>query len=72
MAHVDILVLDFLVNEVSVPDSYAIVVDSKELRVRFVIEGNLVSSVSANWVTTKSLASYNLCMNIRNLNNFNN
>lgn len=63
MAHVHILELDFLVDEVSGPQSDAIVVDGDELGVRVVEELNLVGGVSTNGVSTEGLSCCDLFKN---------
>ena len=65
MTHIHILVLNLFVDEVCCPDSDSVVVDGEEFRVTLVVEGYLVGSVSANWVSAESLASGNLNMKIR-------
>ena len=59
-AHIDVLELDFLVDEVCCPDSDAVVVDGEELGVGPVVELNLVGSVGADGVAAEGLASGDL------------
>ena len=60
VTHVHISVLNFLVDEVCVPDLDAIVVDGQQLAVRGVKESYLVRCVSAYWISTQSFTSCNL------------
>jgi len=60
LSHVDILELDLFVDEIGGPKADTIVVDGNQLRVRFIVELNRVSSVSANLVSAESLSSCNL------------
>ena len=52
VAHADILVLNFLINEVSCPDFDAVVVNCNKLGVRVVIEANLICSVGSYGIAT--------------------
>jgi hypothetical protein len=60
LSHVDILELDLFVDEIGGPKADTIVVDGNQLRVRFIVELNRVSGVSANLVSAESLSSCNL------------
>jgi len=53
LTHVDILVQNFLRNEVDVPETESIVVDGDKLIVGVVEEFNLVSDVHSNVVSDK-------------------
>ena len=65
MAHIDICVLNFLVNEVAIPDFDSIVVHGQQIRVRLVIELNLVGSVSSDRISTKGFTSCYLFKGLR-------
>jgi len=60
LSHVDVLVENLLGDEVDVPESESIVVDSDELVVGVVEEFNLVSNVHTNGVTNEGLAGLNI------------
>lgn len=60
LAHVDVLVLHLLGNEVAGPDSESVVVDGDELVVVLVEEINLVGNIHANGVSANSLSSGDL------------
>jgi hypothetical protein len=56
VAHADILVLDFLVDEVCCPDLDPVVVDGDKLGVRVVVEADLVGSICTDWVATQGFS----------------
>jgi hypothetical protein len=47
--------LDLLVNQVSGPQTDAVIVNGDQLGIRGVVELNLVGGVRANWISTESL-----------------
>ena len=60
MVHENLSVLHLLLNEIAVPSSNAIVVNSEALRGCVVEEADLVGDVHANWVTNQCFATLNL------------
>jgi predicted RNA-binding protein associated with RNAse of E/G family len=54
------LELDLFVDKICCPDTDAVIMDCDELRVRVVVEQNLVGSVCANWVAAERLARLDL------------
>jgi hypothetical protein len=60
LSHVDILELDLFVDEIGGPEADTIVVNGNQMRVRFIVELNGISSVSANLISAESLSSCNL------------
>jgi len=60
MSHIDILILDLFVDKISSPNTDTVIVDSQELRVWTIVEGDLVGSIGTYWVSTKCFTSGNL------------
>lgn len=60
MAEVDIGELDFLCDEVHVPDLETIVVDAEQLGVSVVIKLDLVCCACSDWVSTNGFSAFNI------------
>ena len=60
LAHADVLVKNFLGDEINIPETDSVIVDSDKLIVGVVEEFNLVSDVHTNGVTDESFAGLDL------------
>ena len=60
VAEVNIRELDFLCNEVNVPDFKTVVVDAEELLISVVIKFDLVCSACSDWVAANGFSSFNV------------
>ena len=60
MAHVHVRELDFLGNEVDIPDFHTVVIDAEQLGIGVVEEFDLVCGVSSNGVSANSFSSFNV------------